>query len=83
VTEYANSSDFRSILASLASFAELRNAWLGREDSNLDMANSKPDALACPRGFAEPHFIGIHKHLETLEFREPYRIRGVQRSGEN
>jgi hypothetical protein len=84
VTEYANSPDFRPILASLGSLAERRNAWLGgREDSNLDMANSKPDALACPRGFAEPHFIGIHKQLETLEFREPYRIRGVQSSGEN
>jgi hypothetical protein len=30
-------------------FSETRNAWLGREDSNLDMANSKPDALAYPR----------------------------------
>jgi hypothetical protein len=28
-------------------------------------------------------FIRIHKPLETLEFREPYRIHGVQRSGEN
>jgi hypothetical protein len=61
-----------------AVFSDRRTAWLGREDSN-----SKPDALACPRGFAELHFIGIHKQLETLEFREPYRIRGVQSSGEN
>jgi hypothetical protein len=43
-----------------------------------DMVISKADALACPRGFAEPHFIRINKLLETLEFREPYRIRGVQ-----
>jgi hypothetical protein len=28
-------------------------------------------------------FIRIHKPLETLEFREPYRIHGVERSGEN
>jgi hypothetical protein len=47
------------------------------------MAVLKADALACPRGFAEPHFIRAHKPLETLEFREPYRIRRVQSSGEN
>jgi hypothetical protein len=47
------------------------------------MATSKADALAYLRGFAEPGFIRIHKPLETLEFREPYRIRGVQSSGEN
>jgi hypothetical protein len=29
VTEYANSPDFRPILASLGSLAERRNAWLG------------------------------------------------------
>jgi hypothetical protein len=28
------------------------------------MAISKADPLACPRGFAEPHFIRIHKLLE-------------------
>jgi hypothetical protein len=37
-------------------FSENDNAWLVREDSNLDMANSKPDGLACPRGFAELPF---------------------------
>ena len=26
----------------------------------------------------KPHFVRIHKHPETLEFREPYRICGVQ-----
>jgi hypothetical protein len=36
------------------------------------------DALACPRGVAEPLFVDIHRPFETLEFREPYRIRGVQ-----
>src|ERR1700692_4009531 len=46
------------------------------------MAISKSDPLACPRGVAKPHFIRIHKRLETLEFREPYRIRRVQSSGE-
>jgi len=39
------------------------------------------DALACPRGVAEPPF-EIHKAFETLEFPEPYRICGVQRFGE-
>jgi hypothetical protein len=31
---------------------------------------------------AEPFFVRTHKHLETLEFREPYRICGAQNSGE-
>jgi hypothetical protein len=31
-----------------------RNAWLGRKGSDLDMAISKADALACSRGFEEP-----------------------------
>jgi hypothetical protein len=42
------------------------------------MANWKSDALACPRGAAEPLFVEIHKSLETFGFREPYRICGVQ-----
>jgi hypothetical protein len=46
------------------------------------MANSKSDALACPKGAAEPRFVNIHKPLETFEFREPYRIRRVQSFGE-
>jgi hypothetical protein len=44
--------------------------------------DSKSDTLACSRGAAEPHFIKIYKPLETFEFREPYRIRRVQSSGE-
>jgi hypothetical protein len=51
--------------------AKRRNGWLGPKESNLNMAISKEDALACPRGSAELHFISIHKQLETLEFREP------------
>ena len=58
------------------------NGWLGREDSNLEMANWKSDALACPRVSAEPLFVELHKALETFEFREPYRIGGVQSFGE-
>ena len=65
-----------------ATISSCTTAWLGREDSNLDMAISKSDALACPRGVAEPLFIRIHKRLETLEFRESYRTRRVQSSGE-
>jgi hypothetical protein len=58
------------------------NCRPGAAGANLDMAISKSDPLACPRGVAKPHFIRIHKRLETLEFREPYRIRRVQSSGE-
>jgi hypothetical protein len=32
------------------------------------MAISKADALACARGFAEPHFIRIHKPLKHSNF---------------
>ena len=55
--------------------------WGGRI-SNLDLTNLKSDAVACPRGAAEPHFTAIHKPLETFEFREPYRIRKVQSPGD-
>jgi hypothetical protein len=47
------------------------------------MAYSKSDAVACPRGTAQPHFTTIHKPLEPFEFREPYQIRRVQSSGDN
>jgi hypothetical protein len=66
----------------LGNLAERRTGWLGREDSNLDRTNSKSDVVACPRGVEEPHFTTIHKPLETFEFREPYRIRRVQSSGD-
>jgi hypothetical protein len=59
-----------------------RTGWLRQQDSNLDMASLKSDALACPRGTSERHFIRIHKPLETFEFRKPYRIGRVQSSGE-
>ena len=38
-----------------------RTAWLGREDSNLEMANWKSGALACPREDAEPLSAEVHK----------------------
>jgi hypothetical protein len=53
--------------------------WGGRIRTYDD---SKSDAVACPRGVEEPHFTTIHKPLETFEFREPYRIRRVQSSGD-
>jgi hypothetical protein len=81
--EYGKSRDFRPIPTSLGETGGTRvNEWLGRGDSNLDMANSKSDALACPKGAAEPRFVKIHKPLETFEFREPYRLRRVQSFGE-
>jgi hypothetical protein len=58
----------------LRSHAERQNGWLGREDSNLDMTNSKSDPVVCPRGAEEPHFTTIRKPLGTFEFREPYQI---------
>src|SRR6266852_5754599 len=42
----------------------------------------KSDALACPREAAEPLSTEVHKQFETFEFREPYRIGGVQSFGE-
>jgi hypothetical protein len=35
------------------------------------------------RKLQNPNFISLHKPLETLELRGPYRIRAVQSSGEN
>jgi hypothetical protein len=45
----------------LGSRAEGRNAWLRREDSNLDMVNSKSDVLAWPRETAEPLPADVYK----------------------
>jgi hypothetical protein len=67
---------------SIGTISSCNTAWLGRDDSNLEMANWKSDALACPREAAEPLFAELHKSLETFGFREPYRIGGVQSSGE-
>jgi len=48
-------------VAIVGSLAECRNGWLGRKESNLDMAISKSDALAYPRGVTEPHCIRIEQ----------------------
>src|ERR1700704_20163 len=68
-------------LSSTFSLSTRLPGW-GGSIRNLDMANWKSDALACPRGAAEPLFAELHKSLETFGFREPYRIGGVQSSGE-
>jgi hypothetical protein len=43
---------------------------------------SRYQTLACPRETAEPPSVDAHKQLGMIEFREPYRIGGVQRFGE-
>lgn len=58
--------------------SDRRTAWLGREDSNLDMANSKLDADAFPRG-ANLNSLTL---FETFQFREPYRIGRIQSFGD-
>jgi hypothetical protein len=45
----------------VATMTKRRTAWLGREDLNFDMANSKSDAVACPREAAEPLSVEIYK----------------------
>ena len=59
-------------------------AWPGAGDFDLGiMAIWKSDALGYSRAARKLYLVRTHKHLETLEFREPYRIRGVQSSGDN
>jgi hypothetical protein len=52
---------WRAFLIDRKKFSETRNGWLGRKESNLDMAISKSDALAYPRGVTEPHYITIEQ----------------------
>jgi hypothetical protein len=54
------------------------NAWLGWEDSNLNMAVRNQILFPVQEEAPEPQFIETPKPLETFEFREPYRIRRVQ-----
>jgi hypothetical protein len=72
----------RLFWSSGAIFPRSLTGWLGREDLNLEMVNWISDAIACPREATEPVFVELHKSLETSEFREPYRIGGVQSFGE-
>ena len=61
--------------------SENTNAWLG-EEFEPRYGELELNALACPRGAAESLFVKIHRPFKTLEFREPYRIRGVQSFGD-
>jgi hypothetical protein len=57
--------------------------WLaGREDSNRDMANWIRMLSPVREESQHLFFVEIHRPFETLDFREPYRIRGVQSFGE-
>jgi hypothetical protein len=63
--------------------------WVA-EAAGIELANSvwtfeyaAAVFLGCPREAAEPLSVEIHKSRETFEFREPYRIDGVQSLGEN
>jgi hypothetical protein len=62
---------------------ERMNACLTPEYSKLDMVNSKSDVLACSRVAAKPLPAEVYKQFQTFEFREPYRMDGVQSFGEN
>jgi hypothetical protein len=74
-------TDFRPIL---------RFLWVGggRMDgraagTELRYSEFEKGCSCLLEGISRTPFHQIHKPLETLEFREPYRIRGVQSSGEN
>jgi hypothetical protein len=56
--------------------------WCGRIRTSIWRIRNRM-VLPAREDLQNSHFIGIHKQLETLEFREPYRTRGVQSSGEN
>jgi hypothetical protein len=48
----------------------------------LQYGELESDALACPRRGPKTPFVEIRRPLEMLEFREPYRIGGVQSFGD-
>jgi hypothetical protein len=67
-----------------AFFLRARLPSIRRQESNLDMAISKADALACPRGFAEPHFIEFisrWKHSNFENRTESAESRALERIG--
>jgi hypothetical protein len=55
---------------------------MGGWGGGFKYVSSNSDALACPREAAEPLPAEAHKGLQTFEFREPYRMDGVQSFGE-
>jgi hypothetical protein len=70
-------------------FSDRRTAWLGREDSNFDMANWKSDALGYPRGATKPVYVGIYilRNVEisrtVSNLRSPELRRGMGLSENN
>jgi hypothetical protein len=52
---------WRAFLITERKFSENETAWLGREDSNPEMAKWKSEALACPPEAAEPLSVEIDK----------------------
>jgi hypothetical protein len=61
--------------------AERMNAWAGAGD-RTSIWRIGFGYLACPRGAAESLFVESHRPFKSSEFREPYRIRGVQSFGD-
>jgi hypothetical protein len=74
--------DLRPILAFLGEYRRTHDWLAGAGGTESRYGELEPGALAYPRGAAEPLFLEIHRLFETLEFREPYRIRGVQSFGD-
>jgi hypothetical protein len=66
----------------LGSLVKRGNRWLGRGVRTSIWRIRNRILLPVREGAAEPHFVNIHRPLETFEFREPYRIHRVQSFGE-
>jgi hypothetical protein len=66
-------------------------AWLGREDSNLQVSKAMRDRFSSspignetcyPRGLPNPFPLALCENLERDEFWKPYRMGKVQRFGD-
>src|SRR5882724_7488058 len=79
----AKSRDVRSILSSLGKPGKTQECVAGAAGIEPRYGDFESGCSCLPERICRTPFIRIHKPLETLEFREPYRIRGVQSSGEN
>ena len=74
---------FRRILASLGEPGGAHECLAGRKESNLDMAISKSDALACSRGVADPialEFISVSKHSNFENRTESAESRALEKN---
>jgi hypothetical protein len=79
--------DGRSALVSLSAstrdfLSELHACLAEAGGFEFEMASWKSDALACPSEVAEPLSAEVNKWLQPFEFRETYRMDGVQSFGE-